>query len=185
MSPYYTRSGDDGKTGMLGEGRLPKYHLRMETLGTLDEATAALGLARSICQARQTSDLIIDIQQDLYLLMAEVAASPHHAARFRKLDPSRLEWLEIQTDSLGESVHPPSGFILPGNSQAGAVLSLARAIVRRAERHLAEMLDKKELENPLLLKYLNRLSSLCFLLELLEDQTADRVTRSAKSKKQP
>ena len=65
MSPFYTRTGDDGKTGLLGEGRLPKYHPRMEALGTLDETSAALGLARALCKAPQTGPILVDMQRDL------------------------------------------------------------------------------------------------------------------------
>ncbi len=159
MSPLYTRTGDDGTTGLLGEGRVPKFHPRLEALGALDEATAALGLARSLCQAEQTEPLVIAIQRDLYKLMAEVAATPENAPRFRTLEPGRVQWLEAQADAIAALAPVPNEFILPGDSQAGAALSLA------------------------LLQYLNRLSSLCFALELLENQAAGKATQRAR--KQP
>jgi cob(I)alamin adenosyltransferase len=183
MSPFFTRSGDDGKTGLLGEGRLPKHHPRFETLGAIDEATAALGLARALCRAPQTAPLIVEVQHDLYKLMAEVAASPEQAERFRTLDPARLHWLDAQAEALAVAVRIPNEFILPGDSPSGAALSLARTIVRRAERRVSELLDRGDLENPLLLQYLNRLSSLCFALELLENQHAGQTTSLAKKKK--
>ena len=180
LSKIYTRTGDDGTTGLLGEGRVPKYHLRVETLGTIDEATAALGLARALCQSPQSGPILATIQRDLYHLMAEVAATPENAPRFRTLVPARIEWLESQIEALTVTVRVPDEFILPGDSPAGAALSLARTIVRRAERRLAELLDTGAISNPVLLQYLNRLSSLCFMLELLENQQAGRETTPAK-----
>jgi cob(I)alamin adenosyltransferase len=180
MSPFYTRTGDDGTTGLLGEGRLPKYHPRLEALGALDEASAALGLARALCKAPQSGPILVDVQRDLYHLMAEVAATPENVQRFRTVDQTRVKWLESQADALAALISVPDEFILPGDSLAGAALALARTIVRRAERRLAELLDKGEVSNPVLLQYLNRLSSLCFALELLENQKVEQKTTQAK-----
>jgi cob(I)alamin adenosyltransferase len=180
MSPLFTRSGDDGTTGLLGEGRLPKSHPRIETLGTLDEASAALGLARSLCKAEQTGPLLVEAQRDLYALMAEVAATPENAAQFRTLDSGRVQWLASQAEAISAVVPMPDEFILPGDSPGAAALSLARTIVRRAERRLAGLLDQGEIENHVLLQYLNRLSSLCFALELLENQAAGIKTTLVK-----
>ena len=180
MSSLYTRTGDDGDTGLLGEGRLPKYHPRLETLGALDESSAALGLARALCKLPQTSLILVDVQRDLYALMAEVAASPENAQRFRTLGLPRIQWLESQADALTVIAPPPAEFILPGDSLPGAALALARTIVRRAERRVAELLSSGEIENVVLLQYLNRLSSLCFALELLENGAAGQKTTLAK-----
>jgi cob(I)alamin adenosyltransferase len=180
MSPFYTRTGDDGKTGQLGEGRLPKYHPRMETVGTLDEASAALGLARACCKSEQTGFMIIEIQRDLYALMAEVSATSENAQKFHILGETRVLWLETQIETISTLTPVPTEFILPGDSLAGAAFSLSRTVVRRAERRVAELLDKKELVNSVLLQYLNRLSSLCFVLELLENQQAGNSTSLAK-----
>ncbi len=180
MSKFYTRKGDDGTTGLLGEGRLPKYHPRMEAVGTLDEANAALGLARSLVQDAALQPILLQAQRDLYGLMAEVAATPENAAQFRSIDAERVGWLETQTDKLNENVEMPKEFILPGETQGSGALSLARTVVRRAERRVTELLDKGELENQELLRYLNRLSSLCFVMELVENQFAKKETRKAK-----
>jgi len=182
MSPLFTRTGDDGTTGLLGEGRLPKSHPRMEALGSLDEASAALGLARSLCQAEQTGPLLVGVQRDLYALMAEVAATPENAAQFRSLDSGRVQWLESQAEAISALVPLPDEFILPGDSPGAAAMSLARTIVRRAERRLAGLLETGEIKNQILLQYLNRLSSLCFALELLENQQAGKKTSLAKAK---
>jgi cob(I)alamin adenosyltransferase len=175
MSKFYTRKGDDGYTDLLGQGRVPKYHPRPEALGALDEASAALGIARASCGSEQSAVLILTIQRDLYSLMAEVAATPENASRFRGIDKARVDWLEAQSEALSKLVEVPRDFIVPGDSQGGAALALARAIVRRAERQVAQLIHNQELENAELLRYLNRLSSLVFLLELLENQTAGKA----------
>lgn len=177
---FYTAKGDDGTTGLLGEGRVPKYHLRMEAVGTLDEASAALGLARAHSSAPQTPRILLTAQRDLYTLMAEVAATPENAETFRSIDDERVKWLEHETDELSKVVEMPHEFILPGDTLGGASLSLARAVVRRAERRVVELFDGEEVVNPHLQRYLNRLSSLCFVLELLENRHAGRKTTLAK-----
>jgi cob(I)alamin adenosyltransferase len=182
MSPIYTRAGDDGTTGVLGENRLPKYHPRMETLGVLDEASAALGLARAQSNVPQTGNLLKDVQRDLYSIMAEVAATPENARLFQIMAPRRVQWLESQVDAIVAMAPIPTEFILPGDSLPGAALDLARTIVRRAERRVAELLDIGEIENRVLLLYLNRLSSLCFALEVFENAQAGKPTTLAKEK---
>jgi len=182
MSPIYTRAGDDGTTGVLGENRLPKYHPRMETLGVLDEASAALGLARAQSKIPQTGNLLKEVQRDLYAIMAEVAATPENARQFQIMAPRRVQWLESQVDAIVALAPIPTEFILPGDSLPGAALDLARTIVRRAERHVAKLLDSGEIENRVLLLYLNRLSSLCFALEVYENAQAGKPTSLAKEK---
>ena len=178
MTNFYTRTGDNGTSGLLGEGRVPKDHPRLEAVGTIDEANAALGVARAACQSSFSPEILLTIQRDLYGLMAEVAATPENAARFRCIDAERVTWLEEQTDMIGASVEMPKGFIVPGDTPAGAALDLARTVVRRAERRTVSLWQAGEIENPELLRYLNRLSSLCFVLELLENQTADDRRRT-------
>lgn len=172
MSQFYTRKGDDGFTGLLGAGRVPKYHPQTEAVGVVDEATAALGLARAVCRAGGAAVLLLDVQRDLYNLMAEVAATPENAARFRKIDAKRVAWLESQVDAISQGIEMPTEFIVPGDSQAGACLALARTIIRRAERRIVELVHSGDVENSELIRYLNRLSSLCFVLELQENQAA-------------
>lgn len=180
MSPFYTRTGDDGSTGQLGEGRLSKNHPRIELLGTVDEASAALGLSRALCESPETKPILMEIQRDLYTMMAEISATPENMERFKTLNLQRVKWLESQVDRLSSYVPVPSEFILPGDSLSGAALDLTRTIVRRAERCAVELLDAGEIRNPIILQYLNRLSSLCFALELLENQNAGHKTTLAK-----
>lgn len=178
--PFYTRRGDDGTTGLLGKGRVPKSDPRIETLGTLDEASAALGLARASARDPRCGPLLLQTQRDLYQLMAEVASTAEAAARFH-FKAGRVEWLEQQVEALEPAVHMPEEFIVPGDSAGGAALSLARAVVRRAERRLVEWAGRDPAANPALAQYLNRLSSLLFVLELVENQAAGRDTTAART----
>jgi cob(I)alamin adenosyltransferase len=170
MKSIYSRTGDDGSTGLLGEGRVPKFDPRMEALGAVDEATAALGLARNQTRIPETRQIILKIQRHLYEVMAETAAPPENAAVFRSIAAEQVTWLESEADALSQSVPVPREFIIPGDSLPGAYLDLARTIVRRAERRLVELLHRGDIENVELVRYLNRLSSLLFMLELRENQ---------------
>jgi cob(I)alamin adenosyltransferase len=170
MTRFYTKKGDDGYTGLLGDRRVPKYDQQIETLGAFDEANAALALARSVGKAPETRSILMTVQKDLYLLMAEVAATPETAERFQKISADNVHWLEDRIDEVSLLVHIPDEFIVPGDSTAGAAIDLARAVVRRAERLLARLFHSKRVQNRELLHYVNRLSSLCFVLELLENQ---------------
>ncbi len=174
MTNFYTRTGDDGTTGLLGEGRVRKDAPRLEAVGTLDEANAALGVARAACTASQSPEILLAAQRDLYSLMAEVAATPQNAARFRSIDAERVSWLEDQIANIETQVEATNEFIVPGDTPAGAALDLARTVVRRAERRVTGLHLDGEIENAELLRYLNRLSSLCFVLELLENQQAGK-----------
>ena len=172
MASFFSRTGDDGYTGRLGEGRIPKYDLLMETLGTLDEATAAIGISRAQCRAPESRALLILIQRQLYGLMAETAATPENIDRFHAIDQNSIDWIEQRIVELEKTVRMPKEFIVSGDSLAGATLDLARTIVRRAERRIAELVHRGDISNPELLRYLNRLSSLLFVLELRENQAA-------------
>lgn len=177
---FYSRTGDDGTTGLLGEGRVTKTHPRIEALGALDESTATLGLARAQARDPRCERILLETQRDLYKLMAEVAATTENADKFHSIDAARVDWIEAQIDALSATVTMPREFILPGDSLAGAALSMARAVIRRAERRVVELADAKEISNPDLGPYLNRLSSLCFVLELVENQAAGHETTLAK-----
>ncbi len=174
MAKHFTGRGDDGTTGLLGEGRIPKYDLRMEAIGAVDEATAALGIARSQLVDSGNRTKILRVQRDLYNLMAELAATAETADRFRVIDAGSVSRLENEIFELGEHTEPPREFIIPGDSPAGAALDLARVVVRRAERRVAEVLARGDVANSELLRYLNRLSSLLFLMELSENAAAGR-----------
>jgi cob(I)alamin adenosyltransferase len=172
MTSFYTRAGDDGYTGLLGEGRVAKYMPQPEAYGTVDEANAALGIARAAAQSAQTRQLLLATQRDLYRLMTELAATQQTAAQFRSIDDTRVRWLEEQTDAITAQITLPREFVVPGDSLPGAYLDLARAIVRRAERVVVHLLHDGIIENVELVRYLNRLSSLLFVLSLYENALA-------------
>jgi cob(I)alamin adenosyltransferase len=166
---FYTTSGDDGTTSLLGEGRVKKYHPRPEAYGTVDEVQAALGMARASMQDREAAEIVLQTQRDLYHLMAELAATREAASKFRTINADRVRWLEEHTDHFGERLHLPREFTVSGDSQAGAALDLARTVVRRAERMVVRLYDDNLIENRDLIRYLNRLSALCFVLSRYED----------------
>lgn len=172
MSHYYTRKGDDGLTTWIGKGRLNKFDLRMETLGSVDEASAALGLARGLSTNPRIKEILLHIQRDLSAMMAEIAADPKEAVKFRTTDEEKVTWLEQQADAIMETVEPPASFVMSGDTPGGGALDMSRAVIRRAERRLVELSETGGVENPALIAYLNRSSSLLFVLELLEIQSA-------------
>jgi cob(I)alamin adenosyltransferase len=172
MSHYYTRKGDDGLTTWIGKGRLKKFDLRIETLGSVDEASATLGLARSLSTNPRIKEILLHIQRDLSAMMAEIAADPQEAVKFRTTDKEKVSWLEQQADAIMETVEPPASFVMSGDTPGGGALDMARAVIRRAERRLVELSETGGVENPAVIAYLNRLSSLLFVLELLEIQSA-------------
>ena len=180
MPDYFGGTGDDGYTGLLGDRRVPKSHPRPEAYGALDEASAALGVARALVRSEQVQKVLIETQRDLYHIMSEVAAEPEIAERFRVVDRRRVDWLETQIERFGSEVVMPKEFVLGGDTSSAAALDFARTVVRRAER-AAIRLDlearaeisaepRTDFENPHLFAYLNRLSSLCFVLALWEVQ---------------
>jgi len=172
MPDYYSGKGDDGSTGLLGSERVPKYHLRPTAFGSVDEASAALGLSRATARSEETISVIFKVQKDLYAIMVELAAVPEEQEQFQRLEASRLSWIEEQLESFGKRVNMPNEFILPGDSIPAAALDLARTVVRRAERQVVRLDHESALSNPAILPYLNRLSSLCFVLSLWENEIA-------------
>jgi cob(I)alamin adenosyltransferase len=169
-SQFYTRRGDDGYTGLLGPDRVPKYDLRPEAYGTVDEAQAIMGLVRvSDCSAR-TNEMLFAIQGELYTLMAELAAAGDEDSPFAgSLTGAEIDQMEAWLAEVEAQIDMPKEFVIPGDSRAGAALHLARTVVRRAERLAARMHHEELLASELVLRYLNRLSSLLFVLALLED----------------
>ena len=167
---FYTRAGDDGTTSIYGQTeRIPKYALRPDAYGTIDEAQATLGILRAgDCQPR-TKELLIRVERDLYLMMGQLAVADHVKLPARPIDQSDVDWLEEATEEIGQTTGAFTDFVLPGDTLAGAQAHLARTVIRRAERAVAKLHHQDELRNPAILPYLNRLSSLLFVLALYED----------------
>jgi len=174
--PWYTGAGDDGTTGLLGQGRVPKYHAQPEAFGAVDEASSFIGAALATTNDAAVRDALIRIQRDLYAIMAELAATRDEQERFRSITDAHVVWLSAQTDSFGEHVEMPREFVVPGDSPAGAALDVARTVVRRAERHVARLVDDGAVENQAILSYLNRLSSLLFVLARHADARSGKST---------
>jgi cob(I)alamin adenosyltransferase len=169
----YTAKGDDGYTGLLGAERVPKYDPRPEAYGTLDEATSVMGLARATTKSERIRSLLLESQRHLYCIMSELAATPETANKFRCLGMEHVAWLETQTDALAAEVQLPAEFILPGDSESGATLDVARTVVRRAERLVVKLMHDGLMTNPQIVRYLNRLSSLLFVMARYADALAD------------
>ena len=172
-SEFYTGCGDDGYTGLLGSERVPKDDPRPEAYGTVDEAQAVLGLARAAGCTQATADVLLAVQRDLYHLMAELAAAGDADSPFQGVvAASHVEQLETWIARFEEDLAMPRQFVIPGDSEPGAALHLARTVVRRAERLAVRLATGGPLENQQVIRYLNRLSSLLFVLAVSEDQAA-------------
>jgi len=179
----YTGTGDEGYTNLLGNDRVPKYDLRPEAYGTVDEAGVLMGLVRADPAASDlTKDLILTAQRDLWVLMGELASTPDVKLP-KRLEAGRTAWLEEETRKLGETFPPLTQFVIPGDTQIGAKLDVARTVVRRAERHAARLVHENELENPEIIRYLNRLSSMLFALARHEEHLANTKSTLAKDVK--
>ena len=166
MTKLFTGNGDNGTTGLLGGERVSKTDIRLEAIGTVDELSAFIGNARSLVQERDIRVLLEEIQRDLYQIMTEIAALAGTTERFQTLAANRVSFLEEKLQMLGESTVMPQEFILPGETHAGAAFSICRTVTRRAERRLVVLVDHQILKNLQVLRYINRLSSLFFLLEV-------------------
>lgn len=165
MARVTTKTGDEGYTSLLGSGRVPKYHRRPEAFGTLDEATSAMGLARAFATDQQLKDRIYALQKDVYLLMAELATPPENYEKVDfKIREDDVRRLEVLSDELKGQVEIGKEFVVPGGSVVGAALDVARTVVRRGERQVARLYHEGDVTNPHVLRYLNRLSDLLFIL---------------------
>jgi cob(I)alamin adenosyltransferase len=164
LTKIYTRGGDSGETSLGTGKRVRKDALRVEAYGTVDEANAAVGVAR--LESRADADAILArIQNDLFDLGADLCR-PDDGGRAEgglRVSTGQVERLEAEIDALNADLAPLQSFVLPGGSAASARLHLARTITRRAER-LAVRLAAEETVNPEAVKYLNRLSDLLFVL---------------------
>jgi cob(I)alamin adenosyltransferase len=160
-----TRTGDDGYTGLLGPGRVPKYHPRPEALGTVDEATSALGLARAQSPTARVREVVLRLQRELYVLMAELAATAEARERLgQRLTAEHVAGLERLAEELQAEVAIPPAFVVPGATVSSAALDVARAVVRRAERQVVKLLHDGEIEAWDTARYLNRCSDLLHIL---------------------
>lgn len=181
MAKVTTGTGDTGYTGLLGNQRVPKYDPRPDTFGTIDEATSALGLARATTHDETAREVILHMQRDLYVLMAELATLPENQAAIgMAITADHIRWLEETEEQLKAAVEIPNKFVIPGDSLDGAALDLARTIVRRGERAAARLLHDGTIANPEVLRYLNRLSDFLFVLARYEEHGHSDPARRAR-----
>ena len=172
-SQFYTGRGDDGYTGLLGRERVPKYDPRPEAYGTVDEVQAVLGLVRASGCTPRCGEILLAIQRDLYALMAELAAAGDAGSPFSgSITAAHVDQLETWIAEMEAQVEMPKEFVVPGDSRPGAALHVARTVTRRAERGAVHLYHQQLLGNELVVRYLNRLSSLLFVLAILEDRIA-------------
>ena len=164
LDRIYTRGGDKGKTSLGGGARVAKHDLRVTAYGTVDEANAVLGLARRHVGGDR-ADMLARIQNDLFDLGADLCTPETSTPKSPPLRivAAQIARLEAEIDGLNAGLAPLTSFILPGGSEASAWLHLARTVVRRAERLIAELAAREPI-NPLALGYMNRLSDHLFVL---------------------
>jgi cob(I)alamin adenosyltransferase len=164
LTRIYTRGGDAGETSLGDGARVPKHALRVAAIGTVDEANAAVGLAR-LHAAGEDDAMLARIQHDLFDLGADLCTPEdgRRGAGALRIVAAQVERLEAEIDAMNERLAPLNSFVLPGGSPCAAYLHLARTVSRRAERLVSE-LAAAEAVNPEALKYLNRLSDHLFVL---------------------
>ncbi len=165
----YTKTGDDGTTGLYGGDRTRKDAIRVEAYGTVDEANAALGVSRLYLDDVELDKLVAGLQHALFDVGADLA-TPGNASQRRTLallEDSDVAFLETAIDRHDAELEPLRHFIVPGGHAGSAALHQARAVVRRAERAVVRLAFETDDVNPVVLRYLNRLSDLLFVLARL------------------
>ena len=178
-----TGTGDDGTTGLLGGGRVPKDDARIEAFGTVDEASSALGLAKALSNDARVKAICEELQRGLYALGAELGTSPQAGKTFAVMTEDSVRRLEELTAELEAAITMPDGFVLPGSTPGSGALDLARAVVRRAERRCVALERAGGIGNPQVQRWLNRLSLLLFVLARFEEGRAGRAAKAAKAGK--
>ena len=160
----YTRTGDDGSTGLLGPGRVPKSSPRVEAYGSVDELNATLGAARALDAENWVAEVLAPVQSHLFQLGAELATvAPQMAATLERIGDDQVRELEAWIDRFEADLPALANFILPGGTTLGAQLHWCRTVCRRAERRLVALAESDPIEASLV-RYLNRLGDLLFVL---------------------
>jgi cob(I)alamin adenosyltransferase len=166
VTKIYTRTGDSGKTGLIGGERVPKSSIRVEAYGTVDELSSLIGVVRSCGLPEEVEVMLRRVQQDLFIIGAMLALPDGIAKasyRVPDLPEDAVGKLEAMIDGIEEKLSPLTHFILPGGSEPSALLHMARSVSRRAERRCVALGEVEDLDSAVI-PYLNRLSDLCFVL---------------------
>jgi cob(I)alamin adenosyltransferase len=171
----YTKTGDQGDTGLFGGGRVPKDDPRVEAYGDVDELNAVIGMARAVEQMPRIDEVLVPLQRDLFAIGALLATPDRekmaqHLEKAR-IDDERIAQLEQAIDDAESELEPLRAFIVPGGTPKAAALHVARTVCRRAERHVVRLQHSVELPE-LTVIYLNRLSDLLFTLARLANKRA-------------
>jgi len=174
LTRIYTRTGDDGTTGLIGGKRVPKDSPRIEACGSLDELSALLGVVRSHAVPEEVDAVLRLVQEHLFAMGSELATPEGAGLKREGIGESQVRMLENEMDAFEGRMPQLKKFILPGGGAAGAELHVARAVARRAERHCVT-LSRLEKINPQILCYINRLSDLCFVLARYVNQEQSAV----------
>jgi len=167
LNKIYTKTGDDGTTGLVRGPRRSKADLRIEAFGTIDEANSLIGLARTGTQSMPKVDTVLArVQNDLFDLGSDLATPGEDGPEEKSLRITAVqtEWLEKQIDHFNDGLAPLTSFVLPGGTPLAAELHIARTVVRRAERLVVELIAEESDINAEVLRYINRLSDLLFVL---------------------
>lgn len=169
----FNKKGDQGQTSLRFEERASKANPRTEAYGTIDEAVSALGLARCWAAPR-VQEVILSVQRELFVVGAELATPEEHYAKTVAqglvVTPQMVDRLEALVDEFEGKIELPKGFVIPGGSQSSAALDLARTIVRRAERRVVALKEGNLVQNDEIMRYLNRLADLLFILARFEER---------------
>jgi cob(I)alamin adenosyltransferase len=164
-----TKTGDDGTTGLMFGRRVPKTHPRIVANGAIDELNAALGMVRATLEDAFVTDTILSIQKELVILMGELAVAPEDRDRYRLggfhfVEAAMVERLTAVIDDLEKNHHINyRGWATPGATAGSATLDVARTVCRRAEREVLALGESGAAVNPEIVRFLNRLSDLCWL----------------------
>ncbi|HNT57754.1 MAG TPA: cob(I)yrinic acid a,c-diamide adenosyltransferase [Syntrophales bacterium] len=171
----FSKKGDQGETSLLGGQRIPKYDLRPETYGTLDEASSVLGVARAMTDREEIGAILLSVQKDLLVLGAELSALPDVYGKLtRTITDEDIARLEKWIDELQEDVPLKNEFIYPGGTVVSSQIDVGRTVVRRAERWAARMKSEGMIPNERINRYLNRLADMLFTLARYEEGKAGR-----------
>lgn len=174
LSRIYTRTGDDGTTGLGGGTRVPKDDLQVEAYGDVDEANCAIGVALVCGVAPAIESELVRIQSELFNVGGELCLLGEGATQRALIEPRHVVALEQACDRFNEGLGSLQNFILPGGSATAAALHLARTVTRRAERRVVALSHHKPVSVELV-RYLNRLSDLLFILARYENQRVGRA----------
>lgn len=167
----YTKKGDSGNTSLFGGQRVSKSSKRIDAYGTVDELNSILGMAASFGLSKKGAELIKTVQQQLFVLGADLATPKSREVRIERIGNTEVEFLEKAIDEMEETLNPLKNFILPGGAQAGSTLHFARTVCRRAERITVECRHEEEISEVAIM-YINRLSDFLFVLARYENKDA-------------